>query len=105
MHDLKPLLPSSKLLVIISASRLFPQKNFISSSNLDYVLNLLSNTTILQEELTSAAIAILQNSSIENFEKSTALTTVGFPAVNVPVLSKTTVFTYKLIYRCNKNLR
>lgn len=34
-----------------------------------------------------------QNSSMENFEKSMALTTAGFPIVNVPVLSKTTVFT------------
>lgn len=52
-----------------------------------------------EEKHTSAAIAMSQNSSIEELEKSTALTTVGFPIVNVPVLSKTTVFTYRVKLR------
>ena len=46
---------------------------------------------------TSAAVTMSQNSSIEKLEKSTALTTSGFPTVNVPVLSKTTVFTWRTV--------
>lgn len=42
---------------------------------------------------TSTEIAMSHNTSIENSENSTALTTAGFPTVSVPVLSNTIVFT------------
>ncbi|GER38346.1 2-dehydro-3-deoxyphosphooctonate aldolase [Striga asiatica] len=47
----------------------------------------------IRKKLTSAAIVMSQKSSIGTSEKSTELTTAGFPDVSVPVLSKTTVLT------------
>jgi len=52
-----------------------------------------NNYRIQHKKNTSTEIAMSHNTSIENSESSTALTTSGFPIVSVPVLSNTIVFT------------